>query len=80
MLPKSGRPLGPGGKGGFWGLSLYFMMRKDSDAKMAVTRTREVDMLKDEARSLRYGVLSYMGATWYLIFARVKDSLYNLLG
>lgn len=80
MLPNSGSPLGPGGKGGFWGLSLCLMMRKDSEAKMAVTMRIEADMLKDEARSLRYGVFSYMGATWYLIFARVRDSLYSLLG
>jgi len=48
MLPKKGRPFGPGGRGGFWGLNLRLMMRKDSDASMAVTRTRETDMLKDK--------------------------------
>ena len=57
MLPKSGRPLGPGGKGGFLDCCICLTRKKDSDATMAVTRTREIDILKDEARRLWYGVI-----------------------
>lgn len=51
MFLKSGRPLGPGGKGGFLGRSVCLTRRKDSDAKMAVTMTMEVDMLKEGVRN-----------------------------
>lgn len=57
MLPKSGRPLGPGGKGGFLDCCIRLTRKKDSDVTIAVTRTREKDISKDEARRLWHGVI-----------------------